>query len=400
MDIVDILKRKLLSFDYLLFIMVMGLCIFGIVAVGSATHIRQGGSTAEYDAQKLWVIAGAVLMLLAAFIDYNFICKFYILSYVVNIGLLLAVLLFGTTMSTMNVTRSIDIAGFGVQPSEFAKVLMLVFMARLVERLGPKGNNFFVLLSVLAAVALPVYLIMRQPSLSAAVVVLMISLVTMFLGGLSYKYVISTLAVGVPGIYFIAQDMLREKPLFIDKFFSFFESYGILEYYQVYNRIIPFLKPEMADGAVVYQTMQSIRAIGSGQLTGKGLYEGTLNSLYYLPASHNDFIFAVIGEEFGYVGCICILAVLFVIIIKCIFIAYKSHNLSGKLIASGVAFMLTFQTFVNVGVTMGILPNTGMVLPFISYGGSSMLVNMIAIGLVINVGMSKPEKTGLSLFEE
>jgi rod shape determining protein RodA len=164
---------------------------------------------------------------------------------------------------------------------------------------------------------------------------------------------------------------------------------GVIEQYHI-KRLLPLVSPDMSS-ADYYQTKNSIWAIGSGQLRGKGLYNGTINQLSYLPESHNDFIFSVVGEEFGFLGCLGVLGVMFVIISRCIKIAHNAIDLFGKLLVSGVVGMLLFQTFVDVGVATGLLPNTGMPLPFMSYGGSSMWVDMIAIGLVLNVGINKPK---------
>ena len=160
-----------------------------------------------------------------------------------------------------------------------------------------------------------------------------------------------------------------------------------LNEYQI-DRILPLVNPDLSSSNY-YQTKNSIWAIGSGQLRGKGLYNGTINQLSYLPYSHNDFIFSVVGEEFGFLGCLGVLAVMFVIISRCIKISLTSEDNLGALVAGGVAGMLCFQTFVNVGVATGILPNTGMPFPFMSYGGSAMWVDMICIGL--SVGMKKPK---------
>jgi len=375
-----------------MFILVLGLSIFGIVVIGSATRITHGGSALAFESQQLWVATGVIVLLLAAFIDYKFIARFYIIAYVVNIGLLLAVQQFGTVMVTTGVVRAVDVIdGVGIQPSEFSKILMILFLAALVDRLQGKLNKPLYLAMVLVSIALPVVLVYNQPSLSAAVVVLVVSLAVLFVGGLSFKYIIPGIAVMVPAAYMFLLDILRDYPRL--------EQLGILRDYQI-ERIIPLVQPERATADSIRQTMQSIRAIGSGQLHGQGLHEGTLNQLNYVAHSHNDFIFAVIGEELGYIGGITVLAVLFIIVIKCLYISFKAETMTGKLIATGVGFMIAFQTFVNVGVAIGILPNTGMVLPFISYGGSSMWVNMAAIGLVINISMEQPKKSAFSLFEE
>ncbi|MBQ9604673.1 MAG: FtsW/RodA/SpoVE family cell cycle protein, partial [Firmicutes bacterium] len=160
------------------------------------------------------------------------------------------------------------------------------------------------------------------------------------------------------------------------------------------SRLTDFLDKDYSS-STYYQTKHSIWAIGSGQLRGKGLYNGTVNQLSYLPESHNDFVFAVIGEEFGFLGCLAVILVMFCIITRCLVIAAKATDNLGRLIAVGVGGMFAFQTFVNIGVVTGLLPNTGMTFPFLSYGGSSIWTNMLAVGLVLNVGMCKPK----SMFE-
>jgi len=392
MDILTIIKRKLVTFDYLMFILVIGLSIFGIVMVGSATRVHMGASAAVFENQQLFVFSGAILLLLAAFIDYRFIARFYVVAYIANLALLLVVQEFGTVMVTTGVMRAVDVldTGFSIQPSEFAKILMILFLSVLIERLGDKINNPLYLAAILALIALPVLLIVVMPSLSAATVVLSVSLSILFVGGLSFKYIIPTLVVMVPASYLFILDITREYSWLLER--------TPLQEYQV-NRILPLIDPDSVSPELMRQTMQSIRAIGSGQLSGQGLNEGTLNQLNYVAHSHNDFIFSVIGEELGYIGAVSVLAVLFVVIIKCLYVSFRAQSMTGKLLASGVGFMIAFQTFVNVGVAIGILPNTGMVLPFISYGGSSMWVNMAAIGLVINVGMEQPKKQAFSLFD-
>ena len=190
--------------------------------------------------------------------------------------------------------------------------------------------------------------------------------------------------VTVPIVALILFDVSREHPLFTDK---------ILAEHQ-FNRILSFVDPSR-DPSLYYQTEKSISAIGSGKFLGKGLFHGTLHQLSYLPEPHNDFIFSVIGEEFGFLGCIFVLAILLFIVFRCIVIAISARDTFSQLVAAGIAGMFAFQTFVNMGVATGILPNTGMSLPFVSYGGSSMWTNMVALGLMLNIR----KKETKSLFE-
>ena len=281
-------------------------------------------------------------------------------------------------------TRWIRIGPIGIQPSEFSKLILLFCLAKIIDKKKESINNINVLLFLIAYTMIPIILIQKQPSLSASLVILAIFLILVFCAGLSYKYILSALAVIIPLGTALVIDILREPHIWVDK---------ILGTYQI-NRILAFLDPS-SDPDTYYQTMKSINAIGSGQLQGKGLFEGTLNQLSYLPEPHNDFIFSVIGEEFGFIGCIFVLTVLLFIIFRCVIIALSARDTFSQLIATGVAGMIAFQTFVNIGVATGILPNTGMSLPFVSYGGSSMWTNMVAIGLVLNIGRQRSK----TLFE-
>ena len=296
--------------------------------------------------------------------------------------MLLAVLLLGENIN--GATRWISIGPVSLQPSEFAKLIMIFFLAKFLSIKQEKINHMPTLLLVCITVLIPVILIQKQPSLSASLVLLAILCIELFIAGLSFKIIQAVLAVVIPFIAFILWDVARETPLLMDK---------ILKPHQ-FTRILAFVDPSR-DMDSYYQTEKAINAIGSGQLNGKGLYQGTLNQLSYLPEPHNDFIFSVIGEEFGFIGCSIVLLLLIFIIFRCILIAVSTRDLFSQLIVTGVAGMIAFQTFVNVGVATGIMPNTGMSLPFVSYGGSSMWTNMTAIGLVLNIGMKRSK----SLFE-
>ena len=377
-----IAKKQLSNLDFWLIGAICILCIFGIICIGSATHINLGEDPGNFYKQMVWFAFGIILMLVASVIDYTFFSQFYIFIYIINILMLLAVLLLGENIN--GATRWISIGPVSLQPSEFAKLIMIFFLAKFLSIKQEKINHMPTLLLVCITVLIPVILIQKQPSLSASLVLLAILCIELFIAGLSFKIIQAVLAVVIPFIAFILWDVARETPLLMDK---------ILKPHQ-FTRILAFVDPSR-DMDSYYQTEKAINAIGSGQLNGKGLYQGTLNQLSYLPEPHNDFIFSVIGEEFGFIGCSIVLLLLIFIIFRCILIAVSTRDLFSQLIVTGVAGMIAFQTFVNVGVATGIMPNTGMSLPFVSYGGSSMWTNMTAIGLVLNIGMKRSK----SLFE-
>ncbi len=375
-------KKQLSNLDYWLVIAVCALSVIGIICIGSATHINLGEDPGNFYKQMAWFAIGLILMLAASSMDYVFFSQFYVLFYGCNLIMLLAVLLFGKNIK--GATRWIAIGPISLQPSEFAKLIMIVCLAKFIDKKRDDINQLHMLLFICACVLVPVALIQKQPSLSASLVLLAILCIELFVAGMDKRIIKRVFLVAIPLILFILWDVGRENPLIMDK---------ILKPHQ-FSRILAFVDPS-SNLDQYYQTEKAINAIGSGQLYGKGLFQGTLNQLSYLPEPHNDFIFSVIGEEFGFLGCIIVLLLLLFIVFRCILIAITTRDLFSQLIVAGIAGMIAFQTFVNVGVATGIMPNTGMSLPFVSYGGSSMWTNMTAIGLVLNIGMKRAK----SIFE-
>ncbi len=373
---INISRNKLQNLDKWLIAAVCALTVFGIICIGSALHINLGEDKTSYYSQIMFFASGLVIMFIAAFIDLDYFMRFDRLLYIFNILLLVAVILVGS--SSNNAVRWIKIGPVRLQPSEFSKVILIFCMANFIDKKKDSINNISTLVRLCVLALIPVILVFVQPALSASLVMVFIFCIQMFAADMDYKLIGRILIVIVPIIVIVVLDSVRENPLFVDKIFK---SYMI-------NRIRDlFIQNPGSD--TYYQTMKSISAISSGQLAGKGLYQGTLNQLSYLPEPQNDFIFSVIGEEFGFVGCTAVMALLFFIIAKCIMIAMDTRKMRERLIAVGIAAMLFFQTFVNVGVATGIMPNTGMSLPFISYGGSSLWTNMMAIGLILNISLRR-----------
>jgi len=369
--------NKILKYtDWWLIGAVCILSIFGIICIGSATHINLGESASTYHNQMVWFTIGLFIMAFMMVINIDFVARFYLPIYIAILLVLVAVLLFGREVS--GATRWLYFGPIGIQPSEFTKIGMIICLSKLIDKNRDRVNNISIIALTGAFVLIPIILIQKQPSLSASLVLVAIYAVIMFTAGLSYKYIFYVAAVAIPAIIFILWDVQNADPIVVD---IIFKPHQI-------NRLLTFVNPVEGSDAY-YQTMKSINAIGSGQLTGKGLYAGTLNQLSYLPEPHNDFIFSVIGEEFGFIGCMAVLLLEFFIVFRCILIAMHSHKNLHCLMAAGVAGMLAFQTFVNAGVATGILPNTGMSLPFVSYGGSSTWTNMASIGLVLNIGLKR-----------
>ena len=376
------IKRSLRYFDWYLIVAVCILSIFGIVCIGSATHINLGESTSNYYSQMVWFAVGLGIMVFVSQLNLEHISQYYLPLYAFNILLLVAVLLFGRNVN--GATRWIYFGPIGIQPSEFTKIIMIICLSKLIDKNRDRINNISILAAIGIFVLIPVFLIQRQPSLSASLVLLAVLVVEFFVAGIDSKYIIRVLIVALPIVVFILWDVQNENPIIVDKIF---------QPHQI-SRLLSFVNPVEGSDAY-YQTMKSINAIGSGQVMGKGIYEGTLNQLSYLPEPQNDFIFSVIGEEFGFIGCIGVLVLQFFVILRCMLVSLNSPNNFYRLVAAGIAGMLAFQVFVNTGVATGILPNTGMSLPFVSYGGSSMWTNMASIGVILNIDL----KRSRSLFE-
>lgn len=383
------------SYDYVLALAVIALGVFGVVMIYSSVfaeavplHI-QARNTGIWQRQRLFIISGAVLMIAFSLIDYHYITRFYLYIYGLMLLLLVAVLLMGTDDHT-GVARWIwlpipFVGMLSMQPSEFAKIFMTVFLAKFLDTQRDRFNKPLLLGLVLVLIAFPVFLVIRQPSFSASMVVLSLSLVVLFVGGLYWRTILVGLLVLSPLAGMIWFDLQRETPIFLTRFLGDFQ----------WRRIESFLRPEYASPDAIRQTEGSLYAIGTGGLTGRGFLENP-----YVILGHNDFIFSVAASQFGFVGAVVLLAVVAFVIVRCIFIALKAVDNEGRLIAAGVAGMLIFETFFHVGVATNLLPNTGMPFPFLSYGGSMIWVHMIAMGMVLNVGLPRKPKSMFELQEE
>ncbi|MDR2167989.1 MAG: FtsW/RodA/SpoVE family cell cycle protein [Clostridiales bacterium] len=369
------IRRNLRSFDIVLFVLVLLLSAFGLLMVGSTTGLGNGVVSATFISQLVFASTGVGIMLLAAFINFETICKFYLPIYGINIIFLVAVL-FMPEQAGVHRWLGVEIGGtmLGVQPSEFAKIFMVIFLAKIIDKYKEKINHPLIIGLILASTALPVVLIFIQPSWSASIIPLAIMLAMLFVGRLSYKYIIVAVLIVIPAALFFFIELHSENPLILA---------NLLEDYQI-GRIWNFFYPELGtDGT--FQNERAWAAFSSGLLTGRGLF----NNEIAVPFASNDFIFAIIGAEFGFLGSLAVLVVILIIVARCFMIAHRSQVFLGKLIAVGVGVAIAFQSFVHVGVNTWILPNTGINLPFVSSGGSAIWVFMAMVGLVLNVGMTQ-----------
>lgn len=370
----DSFKRyRLRNYHFLLILYVTVLTIVGIMVIGSAESSVQGK-------QIYGFIGGFILMVFISLIDYTFILKFAWPIYAFMIFLLGLVQLIGSNSNGS--TRWISIAGIKFQPSEIAKIFIILFFAYFLSKYREKLNTFKVLALSGVLVAVPLLLIVIQPDLSTTIMTAIIFVTLLFIAGLSYKIILTVLGIVVPVVTIVLIYIVQHADAII-------ESDSSLKY-QV-ERIMSWLDPtNVKYSSKAIQQQNSIMAIGSGQLWGKGLNNSQATSMKnsnYILEPQTDFIFSVAGEELGFVGAIIIIGLLILICIECILIARKSKEFSGRLIASGMAALVAFQSIINLSVAIGFLPNTGIPLPFVSYGLTSLVSLYIGIGIVLNVGL-------------
>jgi len=372
------IRHDLRSFDYLMVIMVVAVAAFGVVMIATFAelqHLIYAGANLPEN-QRNNVIFGFVIMIAMALVNYRFVAKFAIPIYIGAILLLVAAWIIGPDEIT-GTSRWIPLPLPGgnrisIQPSELAKIALIIFFAHFWDK--QNVNRFHWLMLFVALAALPVVMVALQPSLSAALVLASVAVIMLFLGGLYFRYIIAALLLVIPAGIMVYFDILRENRLFIHE---------VLEPHQII-RIETFLYP-IPGSDEFFQMERSLLAMNVGGMNGRGL---GYNQVFVIHG-HNDFILAVVGEQLGFMGTATLLGVMMFIILKCFMTAFRAPDNLGRLIAGGVAGLLLFQTFVNVAVVTELLPNTGMPFPFLSYGGTSMLVHMAAIGMVLNVGLAR-----------
>jgi rod shape determining protein RodA len=370
--------NKLKRFDFILFLTTIILSIYGFIIINSATMSKLSGSEPYLKTQIVAFVLGLGVLFVLMFIDYEIYGSFYIPIYGITVALLIYVLINPVSASEWGDVRSwIAIGPVSFQPSELAKFGVIISVSKYIDINKENLNNPAVLIKVLVFAFFPIALILMQPDLGTALVFIFFIVVMIFIAGIDRKYIITVLLIalvlliiGLVSFYNIMQDYVPNKDYRLD-------------------RIVTFFYPELDPEDTGYQVIQSKTAIGSGMLYGRGLYKGVQNQLGYLPTKETDFIFAVIGEELGLIGGLLLLGLYAILLYRLIRIARHSPDLFGSLIATGIAAMLFFHIFENIGMTMGLLPVTGIPLPFISSGGTFMLVNMVSIGLALSVGMKR-----------
>ena len=357
------MKKKILkNIEWGILVCTILLIAIGLIALFSAT---QNSDYDEFKKQILWLVISIPVIICIILLDYNWITKLSPILYGISLLLLIAVLF---TEPINGASSWFTIGSFSFQPAEFAKIVVILFTTYVIVKIQKKGtdeiNRFWKLGLILLTVAVPVVLIVKQPDYGTAIAFLAALIFMLFVAGIRKKYIfisILLVVIIVPIAYFW---ILPEHAK---------------------SRIDVYLNPDLDPRGAGYNIIQSKLAIGAGQILGMGLLKGNQTQLGYLYPKTTDFIFAVIGEELGFIGGAAVIILYIILVSKAIKVAKTAKDDEGSYIAAGIAGIFFFHMLENIGMTMGLLPITGIPLPFVSYGGSSLLTNLILIAILLNI---------------
>jgi len=364
-------KYSIKYYNFILFFLLLAIMIIGVYVIDSVNE--------EYTVkQTVGVILAVVIMIVLSFIDYHFIIKFYVPLYIVCNILLVLVLVAGSTVN--NATRWFTIAGITFQPSELGKTILIIFFATYLSKLmdAEKVSSFGGIAGFVIFWSVPVLLIYQEPDLSTLICITMVLLTMFYMSGLSYKIIGIALLILIPTfsifIWYI------QKP-----------DQKLLYEHQV-KRIMSFIYPSEYEDETMQQE-NSVMAIGSGQLMGKGIKkdknESNTSDTNLISEQQTDFIFSAVGESFGFFGSVIIIGIILLIVLQCIRTGRRARDDVGFLISTGMGCLVGYQSFINIGVATRLLPNTGIPLPFISYGLTSLISLAIGMGIVLNISLQK-----------
>lgn len=353
------LKEKLFrGFYWPLFRLAVLMALIGLAVIYSASR----GMTTDYAGKQfIWLGAALLALFTVVWLGYRTLLSYGYAMYALSIGLLLVVMFMGAVR--LGAQRWIHLGPFAIQPSEFAKIATILTLA---QYLGERARNRYQTKRFLAAffiVAFPMLLILEQPDLGTAIIFLPVFFCMLLMWGVRIRYFVIMALMGISTL-----------PVF----------WTLLKGYQK-KRLLVFLNPNVDPLGSGYTAVQSKIAVGSGELAGKGYLHGTQIKLNFLPEHHTDFIFCVIAEEWGFLGSLCLLLLFCLLFVKMMHVIQRTSDTRARLLATGIISMIFFHLVVNIGMTIGVMPITGLPLPFISYGGSSLVTMFIAIGILISI---------------
>ena len=401
-------RLKISSSDYIFIAAIVILLIVGLTAIYSASyHVNAGETKANFSKQLIWILIGLVFFIVTVFLPTRLFYSFAYWLYGISIILLIVILILKTGD---RVSRWIVIAGFQFQPSEIAKIGTLLALAKYLSNERRNLNKLKEILIGFIIVGVPFLLIAQQPDLGTSLVFLAFVLPVLYWAGMPAFFVfvlITPIMVMLSSfnyyVFFLTMIIITAVLIYLKRGFlisllTIIINIGVgiatpllwnqLQGYQK-HRILTFLGLEIDPYGLSYQVIQSKVAIGSGGFWGKGLLNGTQTQLRFLPAQHTDFVFSVIGEELGFVGSLFIICLFLFIFLRCIYLASIVKNRFLSLVTVGTAAILGFHTIVNIGMTVGMMPVTGLPLPYLSYGGTFMVVSLILTGLIVHASIRR-----------
>lgn len=361
-------RRLIEYFDWGFIILICLIGSIGLVILYSAVSAGQETETFHilFKKQMIWMCVGFVIMIVTLLVDYRELDKLSVFIYIFCVGLLVSVLFFGQLGGGSR--RWIVLGFLRFQPSELMKIALIISLASVYsDSATQSGLGFKKLIKPAVLCIIPFCLIVNQPDLGTGLLLLLIAgTITLFVK-LEKKVIFILSSIGfslIPLVWFVLKDYQK-------------------------NRILTFLNPDRDPLGAGYHIIQSKIAIGSGMLTGKGFLKGTQNALSFLPEQHTDFIVSVLAEEWGLVGCSVLLALYLILLSWALNIAYNCRDLFGSFLAFGITIMVFWQIFINAGMVMGLMPVVGVPLPLVSYGGSSVITNMVGFGILLNISMRR-----------
>jgi rod shape determining protein RodA len=357
------LRTLIRDLDWVLLGALAVLLLLGLLTLYSASQQSGLETTATYCLrQSVWLFVGFCFMCAAILIDYHRFVAFAPVIYAAVLVGLIAVLVLPS--HGQSARRWLSLGFFRVQPSELCKVAVVLLLARYLDTVKVKIKHLRYFIGAIMLFVLPLMLITVEPDLGTAMVFVPVVLVMLYLAGSKTKHIAWLCVLGI-----------ASSPVL----WHFLKGYQKM-------RLVAFIKPEVDPLGWGYQTIQSTIAVGSGKFLGKGWLQGTQARLNFLPAQHTDFIFSVYSEEWGFIGAAILLGLLSLIVARGLLIALRARDFSGNILAAGLIAMLACHFLINVAVVLGLMPVTGLPLPFMSYGGSSLVSMMTLVGLVLNVG--------------
>ncbi len=365
-------RRIIQNFDWVIFSVTLIIAFIGIITIYSSTRpISEGEYTGFYIRQIIWLIIAIIVLFFIVSFDYTWLDRFSLPFYIMGIILLIAVFIMGKI--GMGAKRWISIGPLSFQPSEFYKIVHIIMLSHYLSHIKSPIETKYLFYAFFLISFIPFILLIKQPDLGTSIIILSIFATLILAKGISKK---------IAGLLIIIS--LISLPFLGNILWS-----GLKDYQK--NRIVAFIEPEVDRSGIGYHLNQSKITIGSGKFFGKGFLHGTQGPFRFLPEKHTDFIFAVFAEEWGFFGSTVLFFLYFVLILRGLDTARRARDEFGRLLAIGISFIFLFYFCVNVGMTLGLMPVVGIPLPLMSYGGTALISNFMAIGILINIRIRRFE---------